>query len=59
LDSPHRIGKGIVRVSERQHLLHLKFRSRTAADDWLGPVLDGFTLLAPIVLRGIPKAALL
>ena len=34
-------------------------RSRTAGDDWLRPVLDRFTLLAPIVFRGIPKAPLL
>jgi len=55
---PDRIGKRITRVHTRQHLLHLKLRSRTASDDWLGLVLDQFTLLAPM-FRGIPKAPLL
>lgn len=54
-----RIGKGIVRVRARQHLFHLKLRSRTASDDRLGPLFDRLTLLAPVVLRGIPKAPFL
>jgi hypothetical protein len=49
----------IVGVCPRQHLLHLKFQSRTAGDDWLGPVLDWFTLMTPIVFHEIPQAALL
>src|ERR1035438_1052014 len=55
----NRIGKGIVRVRARQHLLHLKLRSRTVCDDWLGPLLDRLTPLAPVVFRGAPKAPFL
>ena len=44
---PYRIGKGIAGVRARQHLLHLKLRSRTAGDHRLGPLLDRFTWSRP------------
>jgi len=42
----------------RQHLLHLKFRTRSPRDDWFGPVLDRLALLAPVVFGWIPHAPL-
>lgn len=51
------IRERIFRVRPGQHLLHLELLPRPAGDDWLGPVVDRLTLLAPVVLQGIPRAS--
>ena len=42
----NRVGKRIVWIRSGQHLLHLKFQTRSPREDWFGPVLDRLTFLA-------------
>src|SRR5580692_500403 len=49
------VGKRILCIRSRQHLLHFKFRARSPRDDWFDPVFDRLTLLAPVMLGRVPR----
>lgn len=49
------VGKRILYIRSRQHLLHLKFRARPPRDDWFGPAFDRLTLLTPVMIGRVPR----
>ena len=52
------VGKRILCARSRQHLLHLKFWTRSPRDDWFGPGFDRLSFFASVVLGWIPHTPL-